>query len=129
MKMKVMRIRATRDSVCMADDCNAPNERILECSPELALSGFMKIVTGYVPNGHNVVWTVYRRSRLLGYLIFDDSGNYTVELAVPDNKVSRLRIDEIFCSHYYEYDFLKKYTDCDTLIEKVKKHLREVSKK
>lgn len=44
-----LRIRAERDSVCMGDDCDAPNTRYLDYGPDERLSEFMDSVANYVP--------------------------------------------------------------------------------
>lgn len=95
-----MKIKAARDSVCMADDCLAPNERELDCDPEETLSEWLAAVTKYVPTMHNALWTVRSGDKILAYLKCDDKGGYTAELAVPDDKLSRLGIGEIYCGYH-----------------------------
>ncbi len=103
------KIKATRDSVCMGDDCNAPNARELDYKPDQRFSEWLSVVADYVPTMHNVVWSVHCKSKLLAHLVFNDKGNFTVELVVPDQKTSVLAIHEIYCRYYYEGEIVNKY--------------------
>lgn len=54
-------IRATRDSVCMGDDCDAPHFESFSYTREEMLSGFLTKLYRYVARigGKTVRWTVY----------------------------------------------------------------------
>ena len=123
--MSSMKIKAERDSVCMGDDCNAPNTGYLEYDENELLSVWlMKTVTDYVPHMHECVWSVESNRKIIGYLICDKNGNYTVETTCDDEYMGLLNISEIFCMHYYDFYFKgKEYSDCTTLIDKVRKSL------
>lgn len=117
-------IKATRDSVCMGDDCNAPNTKFLEYNPEQLLSEWILVaVTRYVPAIYNTVWAIHNENVCIGYLICDKEGKYSVD--VPDNNLpmNTLHIKEIHCQHFYEMDFHDKYPDCATLLDKVKRYI------
>lgn len=121
-------IYAKRDSVCMGDDCNAPNAGKLCYTRNELLSEFMDSVARYVPSMKNVVWSVICKDRTIAYLIFDENAEYKYELAVPDMKVSDIDVKEIYCRYYYRnklFDYnvkppIELYPECDTLLEKVK---------
>lgn len=121
-------IYAERDSVCMGDDCNAPNARYLDYAANELLSEFMDSVAGYVPSMRDVVWSVVCKDKTIAYLIFDENDGYEYELAIPDMRVSELAEKKIYCRYYYErklFDYkikppVEMYPECKTLLEKVK---------
>lgn len=121
-------IHAERDSVCMGDDCNAPNARELNYASNEYLSEFMDSVAKYVPSMKNVVWSVACKDRTIAYLIFDENEEYKYELAVPDMKVSELDGKKIYCRYYHKgtlFDYkvqppIELYPECKTLLDKVK---------
>lgn len=112
------KIKATRESVCMGDDCNAPNARELDYKPDQLFSEWLSVVADYVPTMHNVVWSVHAKSDLLAYLIFDHKGNFTIELIIPDQNMSMLGINEVYCRYYYQGELVNRYSD---LMDKGKK--------
>lgn len=124
----VNRIYAERDSVCMGDDCNAPNAKYLDYATDELLSEFMDAVAGYVPSMKDVVWSVVCKDKTIAYLIFDEDAGYEYELAVSDIRVSALAEKKIYCRYYYNgklFDYRIKppvdmYPECRTLLEKVK---------
>lgn len=114
-------INAERESVCMGDDCNAPNAKELEYSTNELLSDFLDSVAGYVPSMKNVVWSVVCKGRTIAYLIFDVNACCKYELTIPDMRVSELDEKNIYCRYYYKgKPSLEKYPQCETLLEKVK---------
>jgi len=121
-------IHATRDSVCMGDDCTAPNAADLTYSDREPLSRFMRSVAAYVPSMKNVVWSVYSGDLLIGHLFSGALGMYRSELAVPDGLVAELPEKKIHCRYYYSLkfkDFREKppvdlYPEAKTLLDKVK---------
>lgn len=123
-------IYAERDSVCMGDDCNAPNAEYLDYTTNELLSEFMDSVARYVPCMKDVVWSVTCKDKTIAYLIFDENAGYEYELAISDMRVSELTEKKIFCRYYYEsklFDYRTKppvemYPECKTLLEKVKAH-------
>ncbi len=128
-----LRIRAERDSVCMGDDCDAPNTRYLDYGPDERLSEFMDSVANYVPLMREAVWSVTWEGRTIAYLVFDEKGDHLCELAVPDGRVSELAGKRIYCRYYHRYSLLdhkavppaELYPECGTLLEKVKIHERK----
>lgn len=103
------KIKATRESVCMGDDCDAPNVRELDYKPDQLFSEWLSVVADYVPTMHNVVWSVHSKNDLLAYLIFDHKGNFTMELIIPDQKMSILGINEVYCRYYYQGELVNRY--------------------
>jgi len=101
---------AERQSVCMGDDCHAPHRCPLEYEENTLLSQFMSTIAAYVPEMNNFTWEIRCDLQTLAYLIFDDKGNWTYELAVADAKLDTLldkyldkelyEEKEIFCSKY-----------------------------
>lgn len=117
-----MKIRATRDSVCMGDDCTAPHEAFLEYLPNQGVISLLNTVAEYVPKMSNIVWTVSCGETVIGFLISDENRSYTAEADCTDEFAQN--ISEIHCRHYYDYEFGNKYPDCGSLLEKVKKNLQ-----
>lgn len=125
---KLHKIYVERDSVCMGDDCNAPNAKELYYGDHDRLSDFMIEVANYVPAMRNVVWSVACADEIIAYLIFDDDSGCKYELEIQDIKVSELVEQKIYCAYYYEskfYDYRTKppadlYPQCKTLLDKVR---------
>lgn len=91
-------VHAERESVCMGDDCNAPNAAELPYKPDELLSEWLdNIVSKYVPAMRNTIWTVQDGAKILGYLIFDENREHTCEIAVSDKPVSELQIKSLYC--------------------------------
>lgn len=109
-KNETLLVYAERQSVSMGDDCHAPHRCPLEYTKDTMLSEFMSSVADYVPSMHNFTWEVRCDLQTLAYLIFDDKGNWTYELAVVDAELYMLLdkyLDkeiyaekEIFCRKY-----------------------------
>lgn len=129
---QVNQVYAERDSVCMADDCNAPNAKKLNYESDELLSHFMDTVARYVPSVRNSVWSIVCKGKTIAYLIFDENSGYTHELAASDIRVSELAEKKIYCRCYQVctlFDYRTKppaemYPECKTLLEKVKAHER-----
>lgn len=121
-------IYAERDSVCMGDDCNAPNEKYLDYAADELLSEFLTSVAQYVPSMRDVVWSIVCRGETIAYLVFDEDCGCEYELAVSDMRVAELAEKKIYCRYYYRrklFDYRSKppaemYPECRTLLEKVK---------
>ncbi len=99
---KFHKIYAERDSVCMSDDCHAPNAEELDYRDGDRLSDFMDAVAKYVPAMKNVVWGVACAGEMIAYLYFDEASSYEYELQVKDIKVSELLEKKIHCTYYCE---------------------------
>lgn len=127
-------IHAERDSVCAGDDCNAPNAEDIMLDEGARVSELLERVPEYVPNVYDSVWVVmkdnYKSNKILGFVVFTDSGSHYCELAAPDGNVEMLGIKKIFCRHFNPGDFIygwKKelYPEDMELIDKVKMYLRD----
>lgn len=91
-------VHAERESVCMGDDCKAPNAAELPYKPDELLSEWLdNTVSKYVPAMRNTVWTVQDGAKILGYLIFDENREHTCEIAVSDKPISELQIKSLYC--------------------------------
>lgn len=119
-------ITATRDSVCMGDDCFAPNQKALDCDQNLRLSDWlMTAVTEYLPTIHKAVWVIYSHKQIIGYLYCDDGGNYSAEPIYEDLPMNALHITEIYCRIFHKSDFKDKYPEYIDLLDIVKQYLSE----
>ena len=122
-----IRIRAERDSVCMADDVFAPNADEFTFLPDQPIDALMRTLGAYVPQMRNVVWEVVCERKTLGYLFSDESGQYRYETANGNGSVSELPSRSVFCRYYYdkrEYS-RERFPDCATLLERVKAAKRD----
>lgn len=124
-------IHAERDSICMGDDCNAPNADELPYKEEEKLSHFLRTVASYIPV-RRYVWAVYCDERLLALISFNALGESSFDLQVDDLTLTELSVSHIFCRHFIESDFscrnadgaqVEKHPECHTLLEKVKAEL------
>ena len=123
-------IRVNPDSVCMGDDCDSHEEK-LYLSADMRLSELMRRLAGYVPPMKNVIWAVRSEAGICGYIITDSDANASFELCGTDRTVEEMRIREIMCKYYHSFSFswidgktgneVEKYSECRTLLEKVKK--------
>lgn len=93
-------IHMERQSVCMGDDCNAPNAQDISYRYNETLSSFMLKVMDYVPAMKNVRWILYCGTLYLGYLFSDESGKYQYHIE-EDILLSSLPKKEIFCKYEY----------------------------
>ena len=93
------RIEATRDSVCMGDDCHAPHAEDLLFWDETLLSEFLATVGGYVPAMRNASWRVMDQERTLGHLVSGEDARYSVRLELPDGPFKDIGSEEIFCRY------------------------------
>lgn len=92
-------VHATRSSVCMGDDCMAPNAATLKYSEGAMLSDFMAVLADYVPQMESVVWEICLDRSNIAKLHFDAAANYTFDLLIPDTPVSDLPSNDIFCRY------------------------------
>ena len=79
-----MKIIWTRDSVCMADDVNAPNTRTEEIDQPLTVAELLDKAVNYVPGVGGVVWAVWVEDILVGFLEMSTSGYLLRDEAVLD---------------------------------------------
>lgn len=125
--MSKITITALRSSVCMGDDCTAPNKKEYIVNKNIKLSDFIRILFEYVPTVHNAAWVVYSDDVILGFIVIDGNGNKMSEINGDDIKLcKKLKSNEVFCCHYYNSDLkeiAEEYPECDTLLKKIKKKL------
>lgn len=98
-KNSAMTIHAERDSVCMGDDCNAPNARELPYSSDEHISAFLiNTVAKYVPNVTNSTWVIISGTGdEIGYIIFDKNSKVNYTLATKRDIYVYELDDSIFC--------------------------------
>lgn len=115
-------IIARRDSVCMGDDCFAPNEAVLEYEDDETLSQFMNRVVSYVPRMRGVVWGVRADNSFIAYIITDENAEAQIELLIPDKKMKKSGITSVFCRYFTE----GRHGDGKSpLIDCVREHVRK----
>lgn len=134
-----MDVTVERDSVCMADDCNAPNTKILQVSGDLYISQFLKQLTNAMPSVADpepIVWSVHlgqRNGRAIGLIETVYQVRSRVTVLGSDLKMHQSGIGKVYCRYYCKSSLMKPdqnghlcipmYPECQTLAEKVKKHL------
>lgn len=132
-------VNVQRDSVCMGDDVNAPNTRVLKADGEMPLSRFMKQVAEAMPtvcDPEPIVWSVHSGSSdgaLLGLIETVWQVGSRVRLVVPDRKLQDCGVGLLYCRYFCKSSLMRPdeqgylrvpmYPECPTLLEKVMKHL------
>lgn len=131
-------IRMTRDSVCMADDCMAPNEKKITFEPSDTLSELLNRAKTYVPAMRDCEWEVRCGEEVLGRLVSGADGKYQVKQERPDIRITALPEYEIFCrkkpkkeplsyfervevlydGQYFSATVFRDYGDVKTILEK-----------
>ena len=127
------KIKVTRDSVCMGDDCNAPNEVIIMVSNRDDLSEVFYKVSQTLPKMKEVIWPIDTGIKVLGYIIFDEKGKITFDYCVPYKEVVISQLVRLHCSYFHCRSFtyqkdgqeVEKYPQYKTLLEKVKQAIGE----
>lgn len=127
-------ISITRESVCMGDDCTAPNEKHIEVLENDKMTHvFSKIVT-YLPKMENVIWAIDTGKKVLGYIVMDKDTHCCFELCDSDQLFLNMDIHHLHCSYFHSGSFtyqtaenvvIEKYSECKTLLEKVKCQMKE----
>lgn len=95
-------IHAERSSVCMGDDCYAPNPEDLSYEPEQTLSEFIPMIARYVPKMKDSWWDVYTGKQLVATVYFNGCGKVTYELHGPDIRIADMAGEGIFCRYHYK---------------------------
>lgn len=111
-----MKIQWTRDSVCMADDVDAPNTKLEEFDRPLTVSDLLDRAVDYVPRVSGAVWAVWVEDTLAGFLELSTSGyllrNEAVLEELPPPKPHRNFLGRkpdplhVHCTCYVMSDFL-----------------------
>ena len=73
--MKEMRLLAERDSVCMGDDCTAPNGEYIQYKRGIRLSELLLQIVGYVPDysgRQHAIWGIERKGVPIAFLECDE---------------------------------------------------------
>lgn len=113
-----MTIHAERDSVCMGDDCNAPNAEELPYNSDECLYEFLvNRVAKYVPKCTESVWVILNYSnKEVGYITFDKNCDTTCTLAIKNTYVYKLG-GSIFCRKYNYRDIEEKHPEYKSLLK------------
>ena len=127
------RISVDRESVCMGDDCNAPNEKVLDLSEEDKLTDVFRKVAEYLPQMSDVIWAVDSGRKVLGYIIMDKDRTIHYEICQPDGIFSDMKINALHCSYFFPNRFIcnvdgeikEKYPEQKTFLDKVRFCMQE----
>lgn len=128
-------ITVTRDSVCMADDCNAPNETRLSVTGTERLSDVLLRAAQSLPHTPGAVWAVDSGRYPVGYIILEERRPPQVELCRENGRFLELDIHALHCSYFHAGSFIRReqaggrsveeYPACKTLLEKAKRRMQE----
>lgn len=110
-----IRIRFTRDSVSMGDDCMAPHEEEILFDTSDTLYELLNKATSYVPPMHDFEWKVMCDAKVLGRLISDSETVYKYVLEQPNIKVTALPEYEVFCRKSFKKEPLSYFERIDVL--------------
>lgn len=123
--MPVAQIKVKRESVCMADDATAPNERMIDILEKDMLSDMIKkLARYYLPHMLNSVWAVDSGNRVIAYIIMDDrKGLCSYELCLEDQVFLETGIKELYCSYFSAYG--GKYPPIDTAKRRMRSRFME----
>lgn len=121
-------IKVDRDSVCMGDDCTAPNEKRLDVAENALLLDVFWQVAAYLPRMSNAVWAVDTGKKVIGYIIMDTEIHY--ELCQENQLFSEMGTESLHCSYFHSGSFIyrngangklvERYPESKSLLEKVK---------
>ncbi len=128
-------IRVDRESVCMGDDCTAPNEKRFPIRESDMLSDIFQMIAGYLPYMRDVVWAVDSGKKIVGYIMMDMNGPVRYEFCLEDQVFYKLDMKALHCSYFYQGKFVytngedgavvEKYPECKTLLDKAKRCMKE----
>ena len=109
----------------MGDSVTAPNEAYLDCEPEQTLSDLVSAIIDYLPkisDSTDLLWEIKDKvtSNILALVTFDDTGTPVVDM------ISDVAPTELFCRHYWKYEFKGKYPDDMTLVDIKNKMLTDL---
>lgn len=112
-------ILATRSSVCMGDDCNAPNAEELSYTAYECLYEFLvKRVAKYVPKCTESVWVILNyANQEIGYITFDKNCDVTCTLATNRDIYVYELGGSIFCRKYNYREIEDKHPEYKSLLK------------
>ena len=133
--MKNKYVRVDRQSVCMGDDCTAPNEKLISVGERDRLLDIFQMITVYLPQMCDVIWAIDSGKKVIGYIIVGMDKQVRYELCIKDQVFCELDIEVLHCSYFHQRSFeycngndcevVEKYPECRTLIDKVKCCMKE----
>lgn len=128
-------VRVDRESVCMGDDCTAPNEKLFPVRERDMLSDIFQMIAGYLPHMRDVVWAVDSGKKIVGYIVMEMNEQVRYEFCLEDQVFCGLDMKALHCSYFHQRRFVytnkedgsvvEKYPECRTLLDKVKCCMRE----
>ncbi|MCQ2485896.1 MAG: zinc ribbon domain-containing protein [Clostridia bacterium] len=92
-----IKIRITRDSVSMGDDCMAPHESEMLFGAADTWVDLLNAAANYLPPMHDCKWEVMCDAEVLGTLTSGSGAAYQVEVKHTDALISDLPERDIFC--------------------------------
>lgn len=112
-----IRIRITRDSVNMGDDCMAPHESEMLFNASNTLTDLLNAAAEYVPPMYDCKWEVMCGAQILGRLISGSETKYQVELEGTNMRLSFLPERNIFCRKRDKIEHLSYFERLEVLYD------------
>lgn len=123
------KIIVKRDSICMADDCTAPNSCEFTFGSEDRMKDLIIKISRYVPEMKDVVWSINSNGNPIAYVNFcaDDK---KFDLITENILISELKNTNFYCKFYNSSKLIDfsinppelLFPECETLLQKVKKY-------
>lgn len=99
-----MRVLAERDSVCMGDDCTAPNGKYIYFESGIMLSELLLKIAKYVPDysgRQHTIWGIEHNGVPIAYLECDEHSKYKGILAIDDIPADSLDEEKLYCRYFF----------------------------
>lgn len=104
--MKDMRVLVERDSVCIGDDCTAPNSKYILFENGISLSSLLSQIAQYVPDysgRQHTIWGIEHNRVPIAFLECDEHNEYKCILAHNDISADFLNEGKIYCRYFFDY--------------------------
>ncbi len=128
-------VRVDRESVCLGDDCTAPNEKLFPIGKRDKLSDIFRMIAEYLPHMYDVVWAVDSGKKVIGYIVMDMMEQVRYEFCLEDQVFCELDIKALHCSYFHPGScmytkgengvVIEKHPECRTLLDKAKCCMQE----
>ena len=101
-----MRIKAERDSVCLGDDCTAPNSEYILFESGIRLSELLLQIAQYVPDysgRQHTIWGIEYKGEPIAFLECDENSKYKCILNTDDILADAMDEKKIYCRYFFDH--------------------------
>ena len=102
-----MRVLVERQSVCIGDDCTAPNGQFIIFESGTSLSTLLLRIGQYVPNysgRQHTIWGIEYKEKPIAFIECDEHSGYKYMLNIDDILADTLNEEKIYCRYFYDYN-------------------------